>query len=184
MRVYWLLYYPQALDDANKGIIDELKKTNYRDLFREKKEKGEFLEPLRTQLRNFPSAFSSVIPGPRLPGACPVPGCSTAYEPSDFSATGSPCLSLGQEREAILPTSVWGLSPCCLPREPTPALLQLIQEVLLSTVTCQEGVRFGGDRGSAPALEEPTAQWERQTIRAVPDWAPAGQRRSGGAALL
>ncbi|XP_036889372.1 outer dynein arm-docking complex subunit 4 isoform X2 [Sturnira hondurensis] len=28
-----------ALDDANKGIIDELKKTNYRDLFREKKEK-------------------------------------------------------------------------------------------------------------------------------------------------
>ncbi|XP_036985689.2 outer dynein arm-docking complex subunit 4 [Artibeus jamaicensis] len=28
-----------ALDDANKGIIYELKKTNYRDLFREKKEK-------------------------------------------------------------------------------------------------------------------------------------------------
>ncbi|XP_036124901.1 tetratricopeptide repeat protein 25 isoform X2 [Molossus molossus] len=28
-----------ALDDANKGIIDELKKTNYRDFFRERKEK-------------------------------------------------------------------------------------------------------------------------------------------------
>ncbi|XP_035889793.1 tetratricopeptide repeat protein 25 isoform X2 [Phyllostomus discolor] len=28
-----------ALDDANKGIIDELKKTNYRDLFKEKREK-------------------------------------------------------------------------------------------------------------------------------------------------
>lgn len=45
MRVHWLLYHPQALDDANKGIIDELKKTNYRDIFKEKKEKGEFLEP-------------------------------------------------------------------------------------------------------------------------------------------
>lgn len=63
MRVYWLLYHPQALDDANKGIIDELKKTNYKDLFRERKEKGEFPEPLRMQLQNFPSAFSSVIPG-------------------------------------------------------------------------------------------------------------------------
>ncbi|XP_006776798.1 PREDICTED: tetratricopeptide repeat protein 25 [Myotis davidii] len=30
-----------ALDDANKGIIDELKKTNYRDIFKEKKEKEE-----------------------------------------------------------------------------------------------------------------------------------------------
>ncbi|KAM5309553.1 outer dynein arm-docking complex subunit 4 isoform 1-T1 [Glossophaga mutica] len=30
-----------ALDDANKGIIDELKKTNYRDLFKEKREKVE-----------------------------------------------------------------------------------------------------------------------------------------------
>ncbi|XP_036124900.1 tetratricopeptide repeat protein 25 isoform X1 [Molossus molossus] len=30
-----------ALDDANKGIIDELKKTNYRDFFRERKEKEE-----------------------------------------------------------------------------------------------------------------------------------------------
>ncbi|XP_045692703.1 outer dynein arm-docking complex subunit 4 [Phyllostomus hastatus] len=30
-----------ALDDANKGIIDELKKTNYRDLFKEKREKAE-----------------------------------------------------------------------------------------------------------------------------------------------
>ncbi|XP_024409747.3 outer dynein arm-docking complex subunit 4 isoform X1 [Desmodus rotundus] len=28
-----------ALDDANKGIINELKKTNYKDLFKEKKEK-------------------------------------------------------------------------------------------------------------------------------------------------
>ncbi|XP_043324712.1 outer dynein arm-docking complex subunit 4 isoform X2 [Cervus canadensis] len=28
-----------ALDDANKGIIDELKKTNYRDILKEKKEK-------------------------------------------------------------------------------------------------------------------------------------------------
>lgn len=33
-----------ALDDANKGIIDELKKTNYRDLLKEKKEKEEAAE--------------------------------------------------------------------------------------------------------------------------------------------
>uniref|UniRef100_A0A4W2CE28 Outer dynein arm-docking complex subunit 4 n=1 Tax=Bos indicus x Bos taurus TaxID=30522 RepID=A0A4W2CE28_BOBOX len=31
-----------ALDDANKGIIEELKKTNYREILKEKKEKGEF----------------------------------------------------------------------------------------------------------------------------------------------
>ncbi|KAM5212767.1 outer dynein arm-docking complex subunit 4 isoform 2-T2 [Hipposideros larvatus] len=33
-----------ALDDANKGIIGELKKTNYRDLLKEKKEKEEAAE--------------------------------------------------------------------------------------------------------------------------------------------
>ena len=30
------------MDDANKGIIEELKKTNYREILKEKKEKGEF----------------------------------------------------------------------------------------------------------------------------------------------
>lgn len=82
MRVHWLLYHPQALDDANKGIIDELKKTNYRDIFKEKKEKGEFLEPLRRPLQNFPSAFSPVSPVRSVAG----PGLSTVYEHSDSSA--------------------------------------------------------------------------------------------------
>lgn len=44
LRVYRHLCRPQALDDANKGIIEELKKTNYRDILKDKKEKGEFLE--------------------------------------------------------------------------------------------------------------------------------------------
>lgn len=78
MRVHWLLYHPQALDDANKGIIDELKKTNYRDIFKEKKEKGEFLEPLGRSFTVFPlrslchpRALS--VPGPGLSILTSVP---------------------------------------------------------------------------------------------------------------
>lgn len=45
-------------------------------------------------------------------------------------------------------------------------------------------MRFGGDRGSAPALEEPRAQWESQTIRVAPGGAPAGRRWPGGTAAV
>ncbi|XP_060059479.1 outer dynein arm-docking complex subunit 4 [Erinaceus europaeus] len=39
-----------ALDDANKGIVEELKKTNYRDILKEKKEKDEAIEPDTTEV--------------------------------------------------------------------------------------------------------------------------------------
>lgn len=65
MRVHWLLYHPQALDDANKGIIDELKKTSYREIFKEKKEKGEFLEARGSSFRIPPPVFSPVSPSAR-----------------------------------------------------------------------------------------------------------------------
>lgn len=96
MRVYGLFYHPQALDDANKGIIDELKKTNYRDLFKEKKEKGEFLEPLRQAASEFSLCILFCQSQLQFPVACPVPGLSTVYKPFDFSAASSPSLSLGQ----------------------------------------------------------------------------------------
>lgn len=95
MRVYWFLYYPQALfvclfliyvcfdpqalDDANKGIINELKKTNYKDLFKEKKEKGEFPELLRPQLQNFP-LHSLCQSQPHRPVASAVSGFSADYQ--------------------------------------------------------------------------------------------------------
>lgn len=96
-------FHPQALDDANKGIISELKKTNYRDLFKEKRERGEFLEP-GTAAPEFPSTLP-----PSSQGWAPTARCS------DFCASGSPSPSLGRDREAIQPTVGWGL-----PREPTP----------------------------------------------------------------
>lgn len=74
-RVYRFLSHPQALDDANKGIIDELKKTSYRDLL---KEKSKFLEPLRRRLHNSPCVLycQSQL---HVPVASPVPGLSTVY---------------------------------------------------------------------------------------------------------
>lgn len=44
-RAHQLLCHPQALDDVNKGIIEELKKTNYREILKDKTEKGEFWGP-------------------------------------------------------------------------------------------------------------------------------------------
>lgn len=80
---------PQALDDANKGIIGELKKTNYRDLIKVKKEKGRFLEPLRGQLYNSPCACSSVSPSCIFPLLLQAQGLALSTTHSAFSATSS-----------------------------------------------------------------------------------------------
>jgi hypothetical protein len=52
---------PQALDDANKGITEELKKTNYREMLKEKTEKGESLEPQWRQPQCPSSAFYPAV---------------------------------------------------------------------------------------------------------------------------
>lgn len=112
---YRLLYHPQALDDANKGIINELKKTNYRDVLKEKKEKGKFLEPLRLQNSPFVffvsvlTALSSSFSGPRGLTLSPsnVVSCLQQTRASSGAGVGG-----------VLPAWGWGRSHATCPESP------------------------------------------------------------------
>lgn len=59
-----------ALDDANKGIIEELKKTNYREILREKAERREsspHLRPSPALLYQLPCLTHQSLPGWHCP---------------------------------------------------------------------------------------------------------------------
>lgn len=96
MRVHWLLYHPQALDDANKGIVDELKKTNYRDIFK-KKEKGESLErPRQRSERSLcvlsvgPVRAQQLVPPGALPTSILTPVPAAPQPPAGAGEGGDP----------------------------------------------------------------------------------------------
>ena len=91
-RAHQLLCHPQALDDANKGIIEELKKTNYREILKDEKEKGEFWGPEDSNLRTLP-LLSFWQPSPRFPATPSVGGLALLTKYSDFSAATNPSLS-------------------------------------------------------------------------------------------
>lgn len=100
------LLHPQALDDANKGIIEELKKTDYREMLRERRERGEHPEVAAGFLPVLPSSASNPGLGFWLQGALrPQPAPGSEGGPAHLGLVSKSTLTALRGHSGISPVS-------------------------------------------------------------------------------